>query len=124
MVHLAVYDAVVAIEGGYAPFSAHKKVRPQPNADVRAAVATAAYLTARAKVAASQIAYLDRTYTGYIAGLPGGVDRTAGITIGAKAAAAILEQRAADELQQRGVIPVQRGATAARRVRTRQRVPR
>ena len=96
MVHLAVYDAVVAIEGGYAPFGAHKKQPPQPDADVRAAVATAAYLTARARVAASQFAFLDQAYTGYIAGLPDGVARTAGISIGTKAAAAIIEQRASD----------------------------
>ena len=96
MVHLAVYDAVVAVEGGYAPFITHKKQRPQADADVRAAVATAAYLTARARVAPSQHAYLDQTYAGYIAGLPDGVARTAGISIGTKAAAAIVEQRAAD----------------------------
>jgi hypothetical protein len=96
MVHLAVYDAVVAIEGGYQPFSAHKKQRLQPDADVKAAVATAAYLTARARVAASQFAYLDQAYTSFIAGLPGGVARTAGISIGTKAAAAIVEQRAED----------------------------
>ena len=96
MVHLAVYDAVVAIEGGYAPFSADKKQPTQPDADVRAAVAAAAYLTARARVAASQFAYLDQAYTSYIAGLPDGIARTAGISIGANAAAAILEQRAED----------------------------
>src|SRR5262245_60930956 len=53
MVQIAVYDAVVAIEDGYRPFAS---AIPAPRgADVRAAVATAAYLTARARVAASQI---------------------------------------------------------------------
>ena len=96
MVHLAVYDAVVAIEGGYAPFGVDKKQPLQPEADLRAAVATAAYLTARARVGASQFAFLDQAYTSYIAALPDDVARTAGISIGTKAAAAIVDQRAED----------------------------
>jgi PAP2 superfamily len=96
MVHLAVYDAVVAIEGGYEPFGTHKKQRLQEDADVRAAVATAAYLTARARVAASQFAYLDQEYAGFMANLPEGLAKTAGISVGMKAAAAIVERRASD----------------------------
>ena len=42
MVQIAVYDAVVAIQGGYRPFAA--TISAPPDADVRAAVATAAYL--------------------------------------------------------------------------------
>ena len=65
MVHLAVYDAVVAIEGGSRPFAA--KITAAPNADVRAAVATAAYLTARPRIAAAHLATFDQAYTTYIA---------------------------------------------------------
>ena len=46
-IQLAVYDAVMAIEGGYESFA---PAMPAPGgADVRAAVATAAYVTARYK---------------------------------------------------------------------------
>ena len=49
MVQIAVYDAVVAIEGGYQPFAF---AIPAPaGSDVRAAVATAGYATARASSA-------------------------------------------------------------------------
>ena len=63
---------------------------------MRAAVATAAYLTARARVAASQFAYLDQEYAGYMASLPDGVGKTNGIRVGTEAAAAIVERRASD----------------------------
>ena len=49
-VMLAVYDAVIAIEGGYRPYV--MTTTPVPYADVRAAAATAAYRTARSRVAA------------------------------------------------------------------------
>jgi hypothetical protein len=45
MLALAVYDAVMAVEGGYQPYAFH--AQPPPGADVRAAVATAAYKTSR-----------------------------------------------------------------------------
>jgi len=60
MVMLAVYDAAVAVEGGYQPYVA--EIRRLPYADVRAAVATAAYRTARARIAASQVPWLDQQY--------------------------------------------------------------
>src|SRR3982751_5834077 len=65
-IQLAMYDAAMAIEGGYAPFAANLSA---PNGrDVRAAVATAAYRTARARVAVSQISYLDAQYNTYMLG--------------------------------------------------------
>ncbi len=95
MVHLAVYDAVVAIEGGYAPYG-EKRQELEPNADVRAAVATAAYMTVRTRVAPSQLAYLDQEYASFMSGIPDGVAKTDGIRVGTRAAAAIIEQRADD----------------------------
>ena len=51
-IQLAVYDAVMAIEGGHESFT---PAIPAPaGADVRAAAATAAYVTARARVDSSQ----------------------------------------------------------------------
>ena len=96
MVHLAVYDAVVAIEGRYEPYAGKAPKSLAINADVRAAVATAAYLTARARVAPSQFGYLDQEYSSYMAGIPDGTGKTDGIRIGTGAAAAIVDRRAGD----------------------------
>jgi hypothetical protein len=94
MVLLAVYDAVVAIEGGYQPYAA--AITGYPGADVRAAVATAAYLTARARVAVSQHTYLDTQYASYLAGIPNGQAKSDGVEVGEAAATAMLTSRAND----------------------------
>jgi hypothetical protein len=94
MVMLAVYDAVVAIEGGYEPYAA--RIEVHPGADVRAAVAAAAYLTARARVAPSQYAYLDQQYAAYLVAIPDGAAKKDGIGVGAAAATAVLKRRAND----------------------------
>jgi len=94
MAVLAMYNAVVAIEGGYEPYAAH--IRPRPGADVRAAVATAAYLTARARVAPSRTAYLDHQYAAYLAGIADGRSKTEGIDVGVAAATGMLDLRAND----------------------------
>src|SRR4051794_24117510 len=51
-IQIAMYDAAMAIEGGYTPYAAN--LSAPAGADVRAAVATAAYRTAVARVAPSQ----------------------------------------------------------------------
>jgi hypothetical protein len=94
MVHIAVYDAVVSIEGGYQPFAA--AISAPAGSDVRAAVATAAYLTARARVAPSQAAVLDTAYANYVGAIPDGPAKTDGIHVGEQAAAAVLALRAND----------------------------
>lgn len=45
IIQLAMYDAAIAIEGGYVPYAA--AISAPSGADVRAAVATASYRTAR-----------------------------------------------------------------------------
>jgi hypothetical protein len=94
LVQLAVYDAAIAIEGGYEPFVAG--IQAPPGADVRAAVATAAYKAARARVAVSRISYLDSQYAIYMAAIPDGSAKSAGIQVGQSAAAAILAARSDD----------------------------
>jgi hypothetical protein len=94
MVVLAMYDAAVAIEGGYEPYAA--AIQAPLGADVRAAVATAAYLTARARVVAAEIAALDQRYLTYMAALPDGAGKAGGIQVGQAASAAILARRAND----------------------------
>jgi hypothetical protein len=95
MVALAVYDAVMAIQGGYQPYAL---VAQQPaNANIEAAVATAAYKTARARVLASQYVYLDTNYTSYMMTIPDDPQqKAAGIQVGEAAADAILAARAND----------------------------
>lgn len=91
LVALAMYDAVVAIQGGYQPFAAAIQVnRP---AHVGAAVATAAYMTARARVFASQVAYLDEQYLAYLTGIRNGKAKTEGVRVGQEAASALLALR-------------------------------
>ena len=94
MVMLAVYDAVVAIDGGYEPYA--RRIQVQRPADVRAAVATAAYLTARSRIAASRYDYLDEQYISYLAAIAEGPAKANGIRAGEEAAAAIIDLRAGD----------------------------
>lgn len=93
-IQLAMYDAAMAIEGGYSPFAAD--LSAPADADVRAAVATAAYRTASARVALSQLPYLNAQYAGYMAGIPNSQAKTDGIQVGEAAAAAMLALRAND----------------------------
>ncbi len=94
IIQLAVYDAVMAIEGGYKPYAA--AITAPPGADVRAAVATAAYRTARARVASSQVNYLDTQYTAYMSTIPDGKAKTDGAQVGEAAANAMIALRAND----------------------------
>jgi len=94
MVQLAMYDAAVGVEGGYEPYGV--QIARQPHADIRAAVATAAYRTARARVLPSQLAYLDQQYANYWATIPDGPGKAEGMQVGENAAAGILALRAGD----------------------------
>jgi hypothetical protein len=67
-------------------------------ADVRAAVATAAYRTVRPMAAPSHAATLDAQYQVYMAGIPSGETKSNGILAGQNAAAAIQGLRADDGL--------------------------
>lgn len=94
MVMLAVYDAVMAIEGGYQPYAAY--IDAPPGADVRAAVATAAYLTVRPRVAQASLGYIDQAYSTYMAAIPDGLAKSDGTSVGQQAAEAMLARRAND----------------------------
>jgi hypothetical protein len=96
MVHLAVYDAVVAIEGGSKPYG--HPIDAPPHADVRTAVATAAYTVARARVdqTSTNLAGLDAQYQSYMQLLGADPATDRGAKVGAMAAAQILSMRADD----------------------------
>jgi hypothetical protein len=91
---LAVYDAVVAIKGGYQPYTTN--LEAPEGVDVAAAVATAAYRAARGRVASSQFANLDREYQTYMASIPGSRAKTDGVEVGEAAADGVLALRAND----------------------------
>ena len=93
-INLAVYNATMAIVGGYQQYGA--LISAPRSADVRAAVATAAFLTAAARVDSSQVGYLQGQYDTYLASLPYGRGKQDGIAVGKAAADAILSLRAND----------------------------
>jgi hypothetical protein len=93
-IQLAMYNATMAIVGGYQTYGA--AVSAPRGADVRAAVATAAYRTARVRVDSSQTGYLDGQYQAYLATIPDGQSKNAGIQVGEAAAAEVLALRAND----------------------------
>lgn len=95
-VHLAVYDAVMAIDGGHEPYAT--TVDAPDGADIGAAVATAAYRATRGRVGPTQFAYLDGEYEAYVAAIPDGPAKADGITVGEAAAAGLLARRAGDGL--------------------------
>jgi hypothetical protein len=99
IVHAAIYDAAVAIEGGYEPY-AITLIAP-PNASSAAAIATAAHetlvgLQPALGLTPAQQAILDGDYANYLAGIPDGTSKTNGIAVGEQVAAAILALRAND----------------------------
>jgi hypothetical protein len=93
IVQAAIYDATVAIEGGYEPFVASPSVsRP---ASTAAAVAAAARGVLVLRVP-GQAASIEAQYTAYLASIPDGPAKTNGIAVGEQVAQAILAWRAND----------------------------
>jgi hypothetical protein len=101
IVHVAMYDAAVALEGGYRPYV------PTPaapaNTSPEAAIATAAYdtLTGLQPQLGADQTILDHDYTAYLAAIPDGtaVEKRAkqhGTAVGGQVAQAILALRAND----------------------------
>jgi hypothetical protein len=96
LAQIAVYDAVVAIRGGYRPFYA--AIEAPDGASLDAAVATAAWRVARTRVnvATPARATLDTQYADTLAAIPDGPSKADGIAVGEAAAAATLAARASD----------------------------
>jgi len=93
MVHAAMYDAVVAIEGGFEPFAT--TLTAAPGASVDAAVAQAARDVLVARVPAQTTA-VQSAYDAYMAAIPGGSAKDTGKAVGAAAAAGMLASRVGD----------------------------
>ena len=96
IVHVAIYDAAVAIEGGFRPYVPTPAA--PPNASAGAAIATAAYETLsglQPQLGANQT-ILDNDHAVYMAAIADGQAKTDGIAVGEQAAHAILALRAHD----------------------------
>jgi hypothetical protein len=95
IVHAAIYDVVVAVEGGYRPYA----IRPTvpPNTSVDAAVATAAYRVLVGRFS-DQHAGLSSAYDAYLEGIPDGEAKTNGILVGEEVGHGMLMLRANDGL--------------------------
>src|SRR5437667_976338 len=97
--HAAIYDAAVAIEGGYKPYAI--VLHAPPDTSSAAAIATAAHHTliglqpALGLTIAQQL-ILDTDYANYLALIPDGAAKTNGIDIGSQVATAIVALRAHD----------------------------
>ncbi|MGZ6643983.1 MAG: vanadium-dependent haloperoxidase [Solirubrobacteraceae bacterium] len=95
MMSAAVYDAVVAIEGGYAPYGGRLDVHGRGHASPQAAAATAAYriLTTNFPQFAAKLA---ADYQSSLALIPDGRAKDNGIAIGEASAARIVFLRQGD----------------------------
>jgi hypothetical protein len=97
MVHGAVYDAVIAIAGGYEPYLGG--ISAPAGASQAAAAATAAHHVLVGLVPstpASVTTSLDALYATSLGRIPDGQAKTDGIAVGAAAAAAMIANRAGD----------------------------
>jgi hypothetical protein len=107
IVHAAIYDAAVAIEGGYEPYAI--ALTAPPDTSSAAAIATAAHhtlvgcpdcghsgLQPALGLTPAQQAILDGDYANYLAAIPDGTAKDNGIAIGKQVAAAVVALRAND----------------------------
>jgi hypothetical protein len=93
IVHGAIYDAVASVDGGLEPFATAVTSPPDASADAAVAQAARDVLVARVpgQAAAVQIAY-----DAYMASIPNGLAKDAGMAVGAAAAAGMLAMRTGD----------------------------
>lgn len=91
--HIAMYDAVVAIEGGYEPYAYTATAPATASAEV--AAATAAYRVLRHYFPASA-GNLAADYAAFLAGAPNGRAAVQGRAVGTAAAARIIQLRQND----------------------------
>ena len=93
-VHIAIYDAVNAIDGRYSVFAVQPLSSPVGGSP-EAAAATAAYLTLKWMFPTQQ-AYLDGVYASYMAGIPSGGPKTIGTLVGTEVGNAFTVLRTGD----------------------------
>jgi hypothetical protein len=99
IVHIAIYDAAVTVQGGYPPFAISLRDR---QASPEAAIATAAYETLDGLSTLGlgpNGAVLQADHTAYMTGIPEGTAKLHGIEVGHRVASAVLGLRANDGLE-------------------------
>jgi hypothetical protein len=92
--HLAMYDAVSAIDGRYQPY-AIRPAAPAAGASMEAAASAAAYGVLRA-LFPNRGAHYQAAYDSYVAAIPAGEAKNRGLALGAEVAAGIIANRAND----------------------------
>jgi hypothetical protein len=93
IVHAAMYDAVVAVEGGFQPFAIAPPVARPASADAAVAAAAHAVLVARVP---DQAGHIDERYAASLDAHEDGPSEDNGIAVGEAVAAGILGLRAND----------------------------
>ena len=93
-VHIAIYDAVNAIDGRYSMLSVAPSIATA-GASPEAATAAAAYTMLKALYPAQQ-GFLDTVYANYLLSIPAGIAQTRGIAVGTEVAAAFIAVRTGD----------------------------
>ena len=93
-VAIAVYDAVIAIEGGYEPFA--NDVDGPADASPQAAVAAAAHRILEYYMPAQEATIIDPAYVTSLASIPPGLGKTHGMAIGEAVANLLIAQRSDD----------------------------
>ncbi|MFL6467884.1 MAG: vanadium-dependent haloperoxidase [Pyrinomonadaceae bacterium] len=101
--HIAIYDAVNAIDPRYTMFAV-QPVSVPPGASQEAAAVEAAYRVLRAIMPASQAAYLDVEYAASLASIPDSFSKTDGMAVGLEAANLFLASRVGDGRNDSSVI--------------------
>jgi hypothetical protein len=118
IVHAAIYDAAVAIEGGYKPYAGpyDPPLTAPAGTSAEAAIATAAYRTlvglyvrlpngAIVGLDPAQRHVLDADYEAYMGAIPDGEAKTNGIVVGERVSAAMLAKRTNDGREDDPTLP-------------------
>ena len=93
LVHASIYDAVVAVEGGYEPFAVSIRRSGPTSVDAAVAAAARGVLVVRVPGQASTV---EMEYTAFIDNIPDGARKTNGIRLGRAVAGGYLALRSDD----------------------------
>ncbi len=93
-VAIAVYDSVMAVEGGYEPFAIDADAPADASAE--AAVAAAAHRVLAHYLPAQATTIIDPAFAASLATIPDGQSETDGVAVGHEVADALIELRAGD----------------------------